>query len=62
MEREGPEIQNKLIKYAENKASYIEQFWYDSYLNFDNRTLLLPIILIYSCRTKPQPFVFTGSL
>ena len=59
MEREGPEIQNKLIKYAENKASYIEQFWYDSYLNFDNRTFaVIDNTNLYSCRTEPQPFVF----
>lgn len=37
MERDGPGLQRKLLKYAENKASYIEQFWFDSYLNFDNR-------------------------
>jgi carnitine O-acetyltransferase len=42
LEREGPGLQEKLIKYAENKDSYIEQFWYDSYLNFDNRMTLTP--------------------
>ncbi|KAI4818611.1 carnitine acetyl transferase-like protein, partial [Aureobasidium sp. EXF-8845] len=37
---EGPELQEKLKKYATGKSSYIEQFWYDSYLNFDNPVVL----------------------
>ncbi|PNS14512.1 hypothetical protein CAC42_3798 [Sphaceloma murrayae] len=37
---EGPELQEKLKKYAAGKTSYIEQFWYDSYLNFDNPVVL----------------------
>ncbi|KAI0602267.1 choline/Carnitine O-acyltransferase [Biscogniauxia sp. FL1348] len=37
---DGPELQEKLQKYAEGKTSYIEQFWYDSYLNFDNPVVL----------------------
>jgi len=37
---EGPELNEKLKKYAEGKTSYIEQFWYDSYLNFDNPVVL----------------------
>jgi carnitine O-acetyltransferase len=37
---EGPELQEKLKKYASDKTSYIEQFWYDSYLNFDNPVVL----------------------
>ncbi|KAI1639397.1 choline/Carnitine O-acyltransferase [Biscogniauxia mediterranea] len=37
---DGPELQEKLLKYAEGKTSYIEQFWYDSYLNFDNPVVL----------------------
>lgn len=37
---EGPELQEKLKKYAEGKTSYIEQFWYDSYLNYDNPVVL----------------------
>ncbi|KAL8300405.1 hypothetical protein RB593_009986 [Gaeumannomyces tritici] len=40
MRAEGPELQEKLKKYAEGKSSYIEQFWYDSYLNFDNPVVL----------------------
>lgn len=36
----GPELQEKLEKYAQRKTSYIEQFWYDSYLNFDNPVVL----------------------
>ncbi|KAK2624261.1 hypothetical protein QTJ16_006211 [Diplocarpon rosae] len=37
---EGPELQERLKKYANGKTSYIEQFWYDSYLNFDNPVVL----------------------
>ncbi|KAH0372836.1 acyltransferase ChoActase/COT/CPT, partial [Aureobasidium melanogenum] len=37
---EGPELQEKLKKYATGRSSYIEQFWYDSYLNFDNPVVL----------------------
>jgi carnitine O-acetyltransferase len=39
-ENEGKELQAKLKKYATGKSSYIEQFWYDSYLNFDNPVVL----------------------
>ncbi|EEH17958.2 hypothetical protein PABG_00521 [Paracoccidioides brasiliensis Pb03] len=37
---EGPELQDKLRNYANSKSSYIEQFWYDSYLNYDNPVVL----------------------
>ncbi|KAI0147116.1 Choline/Carnitine o-acyltransferase-domain-containing protein [Xylariaceae sp. FL1272] len=37
---DGSELQEKLQKYAAGKSSYIEQFWYDSYLNFDNPVVL----------------------
>jgi carnitine O-acetyltransferase len=37
---DGPNLQEKLENYAESKTSYIEQFWYDSYLNFDNPVVL----------------------
>ncbi|KAF1979225.1 carnitine acetyl transferas-like protein [Bimuria novae-zelandiae CBS 107.79] len=37
---DGPALQDKLKKYANGKANYIEQFWYDSYLNFDNPVVL----------------------
>ncbi|CRG89758.1 carnitine O-acetyltransferase [Talaromyces islandicus] len=40
LKSEGPELQEKLKKYASSKTSYIEQFWYDSYLNFDNSVVL----------------------
>ncbi|CAN6661886.1 putative mitochondrial carnitine O-acetyltransferase [Trichomonascus vanleenenianus] len=36
----GPQLQEKLIEYASSKSSYIEQFWYDSYLNYDNPVVL----------------------
>ena len=37
---EGKQLQEKLRKYATGKSSYIEQFWYDSYLNYDNPVVL----------------------
>ncbi|KAK3116588.1 carnitine O-acetyltransferase yat1 [Teratosphaeriaceae sp. CCFEE 6253] len=37
---DGPELQEKLKQYATGQSSYIEQFWYDSYLNFDNPVVL----------------------
>ncbi|KAK0740870.1 Choline/Carnitine o-acyltransferase-domain-containing protein [Schizothecium vesticola] len=37
---EGLVLNEKLKNYAEGKTSYIEQFWYDSYLNFDNPVVL----------------------
>ena len=40
LEHEGKELQDKLKKYASDKTSYIEQFWYDSYLNYDNPVVL----------------------
>ena len=40
LQHEGQDLQDKLKKYASNKTSYIEQFWYDSYLNYDNPVVL----------------------
>ncbi|KAL7809883.1 Choline/Carnitine o-acyltransferase domain-containing protein [Trichoderma aethiopicum] len=40
LREEGPDLQEKLKRYAQGKTSYIEQFWYDSYLNFDNPVVL----------------------
>ena len=40
LRNDGPELQEKLQTYAQSKTSYIEQFWYDSYLNFDNPVVL----------------------
>ncbi|KAJ5902134.1 hypothetical protein N7495_002662 [Penicillium taxi] len=37
---DGPVLQERLKTYAGSKTSYIEQFWYDSYLNFDNPVVL----------------------
>ncbi|KAI9923609.1 hypothetical protein MW887_008531 [Aspergillus wentii] len=37
---DGPVLQERLKNYASSKTSYIEQFWYDSYLNFDNPVVL----------------------
>lgn len=40
LKTDGPELQERLKRYATTKASYIEQFWYDSYLHYDNRKSL----------------------
>lgn len=40
LESQGPELQAKLKRYAHDKTSYIEQFWYDAYLNYDNPVVL----------------------
>lgn len=40
LKADGPELQEKLKQYAQGKTSYIEQFWYDSYLNYDNPVVL----------------------
>ncbi|KHE87119.1 putative carnitine acetyl transferase FacC [Neurospora crassa] len=40
LQTDGPELHEKLKKYAEDQTSYIEQFWYDSYLNYDNPVVL----------------------
>lgn len=40
LENDGKELQERLKKYANRKSSYIEQFWYDSYLNYDNPVVL----------------------
>lgn len=40
LETSGPLLQERLIRYAEPRSSYIEQFWYDSYLSFDNPVVL----------------------
>lgn len=42
LKTDGPALQERLKTYATSKTSFIEQFWYDSYLNFDNRELPIP--------------------
>lgn len=40
MEKEGPTLQEKLKTYATDKSSYIEEFWYDSYLHYTDPVVL----------------------
>ncbi|KAL4915123.1 Choline/Carnitine o-acyltransferase-domain-containing protein [Aspergillus aurantiobrunneus] len=40
LKSDGPGLQEKLLKYASSQTSYIEQFWYDSYLNCDSPVVL----------------------
>ncbi|EGW34773.1 uncharacterized protein SPAPADRAFT_69177 [Spathaspora passalidarum NRRL Y-27907] len=36
----GPYLDSELRAFAKNRASYIEQFWYDAYLNYDSPVVL----------------------
>lgn len=40
LKNEGPVLQEKLKTYATDKSSYIEEFWYDSYLTFTDPVVL----------------------
>ncbi|GAN05695.1 carnitine acetyl transferase [Mucor ambiguus] len=40
MANEGPLLQEKLKTYATDKSSYIEEFWYDSYLHYTDPVVL----------------------
>jgi carnitine O-acetyltransferase len=40
LEKEGLEIQQNLIKWAETQDSYIEEFWYESYLSHSDPVVL----------------------
>ncbi|KAG1489008.1 hypothetical protein G6F46_011905 [Rhizopus delemar] len=40
LEKDGPELQDKLQTYATDKSSYIEEFWYDSYLQYTDSVVL----------------------
>jgi carnitine O-acetyltransferase len=52
LKTDGPILQEKLRTYASSKTSYIEQFWYDSYLNFDNRKCSLFVLRSYMADIK----------
>ncbi|KAI8987359.1 acyltransferase ChoActase/COT/CPT [Mycotypha africana] len=40
LQNEGPALQEKLKTYATDKSSYIEEFWYDSYLHYTDPVVL----------------------
>ncbi|KAJ3815914.1 acyltransferase ChoActase/COT/CPT [Lentinula aff. lateritia] len=40
LENEGPEIQKKLLDWARTRDSYIEEFWYESYLSHSDPVVL----------------------
>lgn len=44
----GPILQDQLLQYSKTRDSYIEQFWFDSYLNYDSPVVLNlnPFIMI----------------
>ncbi|KAK2781019.1 hypothetical protein FQN53_000872 [Emmonsiellopsis sp. PD_33] len=55
LKNEGPELQDKLKNYATSKSSYIEQFWYDSYLNYDNLAVVLNLNPFFLLEDDPTP-------
>uniref|UniRef100_A0A0W0FAL4 Putative carnitine acetyl transferase n=1 Tax=Moniliophthora roreri TaxID=221103 RepID=A0A0W0FAL4_MONRR len=40
LENDGPIMQEKLLEYAKDKDSYIEEFWYESYLSHSDPVVL----------------------
>ncbi|EIW63599.1 acyltransferase ChoActase/COT/CPT [Trametes versicolor FP-101664 SS1] len=40
LHNDGPRVQEKLKEYAQDKASYIEEFWYESYLSHSDPVVL----------------------
>ncbi|KAH9932526.1 acyltransferase ChoActase/COT/CPT [Fomitopsis serialis] len=40
LRNDGPKWQERLMQYAEDKASYIEEFWYESYLSHSDPVVL----------------------
>ncbi|KAF4604357.1 hypothetical protein EYR40_001536 [Pleurotus pulmonarius] len=40
LKHDGPKIQGKLIEWAKDKPSYIEDFWYESYLSHSDPVVL----------------------
>ncbi|KAJ2929849.1 hypothetical protein H1R20_g7245, partial [Candolleomyces eurysporus] len=40
LEHDGPRIQQELVEWAETKDSYIEEFWYESYLSHSDPVVL----------------------
>ncbi|KAF9446565.1 acyltransferase ChoActase/COT/CPT [Macrolepiota fuliginosa MF-IS2] len=40
LETDGPRIHQKLIEWAKDKASFIEEFWYESYLSHSDPVVL----------------------
>ncbi|KAM0756020.1 acyltransferase ChoActase/COT/CPT [Meredithblackwellia eburnea MCA 4105] len=40
LKKEGPELHKKLVDYASTRASYIEEWWTESYLNYSESVVL----------------------
>ncbi|KAF9518299.1 hypothetical protein BS47DRAFT_1371113 [Hydnum rufescens UP504] len=51
---EGPQLQQKLIDYAATRDSYIEEFWYESYLN-SNDPVVLALNPFFVLEDDPTP-------
>ncbi|ODV90866.1 hypothetical protein CANCADRAFT_25219 [Tortispora caseinolytica NRRL Y-17796] len=52
---EGPRLNEMLKEYSKDRSSYIEQFWYDSYLNYDN-PVVLNLNPFFLLEDDPSPF------
>lgn len=50
----GPILQEELKQYGKPRSSYIEQFWYDSYLNYDS-PLVLNLNPFFLIEDDPTP-------
>lgn len=57
----GPRLQERLVTYAADRPSYIEDFWFDAYLTHENSVVLnVPLALglrkaCAPCETVPLP-------
>lgn len=40
LQKEGPKLHKRLVEYAATKASYIEEFWDDAYLEHQESVVL----------------------
>ncbi|KAH9912469.1 acyltransferase ChoActase/COT/CPT [Epithele typhae] len=54
LHNEGPRIQEKLKEYAKDKASYIEEFWYESYLSHSD-PVVLALNPFFGLENDPTP-------
>jgi carnitine O-acetyltransferase len=53
---DGPRIQQKLIDWAKDKDSYIEEFWYESYLSHSDPVVLAlnPFFVLECVSSSPS--------
>ncbi|KAK2460704.1 hypothetical protein APHAL10511_007174 [Amanita phalloides] len=54
LQTDGPRIQEKLKEYAKDRASYIEEFWYESYLSHSD-PVVLALNPFFVLENEPNP-------